>query len=251
LILDHDVAGEGDAVVLIHSGIADRRMWEPQWEALSEPFRVVRCDLRGYGGTPLPGGPYSNARDVLRLLDVLGIERASFVGSSFGGRVALDVAMLAPDRVARLALLCAGRRDWDWSEQVQAFWAAEEEAIERDDLDEATEINVRAWLSDRASDEVRELVRMMQRHAFGVQHAAYKSEPQPGPDEDVTVDLARIAVPVLAVAGSRDFPDFLQIARQLDREIPNARLVELDSGHLPSLELPEETTQLLLQFLDS
>jgi 3-oxoadipate enol-lactonase len=237
--------------VLIHSGIADRRMWEPQWAALTERFRVVRCDLRGYGGTPLPAGPYSDARDVLRLLGLLGIERASFVGSSFGGRVALDVAMLAPDRLVRLALLCTALRGWDRSPEVQEFGAAEDEAVERNDLDEATEINVRAWLSDRASEEVRDLVRTMQRHAFGVQHAAYTAEPPPGPDEDVKVDLERIAVPVLAVAGSRDFPDFLQIARHLEREIPNARLVELDSGHLPNLELPEQTTQLLRSFLEA
>ena len=175
--------------MLIHSGVTDRRMWEPQWPALTGRFRVVRLDLRGYGETPLPAGPYSNARDVLRLLDELGVERAAFVGNSYGGRVALDVAALAPDRVTRLVLLSPGLRDWEWSEAIRAFNAEEEAAYERGDLDAATELNVRTWLAPDAPDEVRALVRTMQRHAFDVDHAAYAADPQPGPEEEIHIDL--------------------------------------------------------------
>ena len=225
-------------------------MWEPQWPALTERFRVVRLDLRGYGQTPLPAVPYSNARDVLRLLDELGLERAALVGNSLGGRVALDVATLARGRVTRLALLAAGLRDWEWSEAIRSFGAEEDEAVERGDLDEATEINVRMWLSPGAPPDVRDLVRTMQRHAFDVDQAAYAADPQPGPVEEIHIDLARIAVPVLVVVGAHDVPDFLQIGELLERELPDARLVVLDTGHLVSMEAPDETTELLLDFLE-
>ena len=64
--LAHDAEGDGPPLVLIHAGVCDRRMWEPQWRALSERFRTVRCDLRGFGDSPLPPESFNNADDVLR-----------------------------------------------------------------------------------------------------------------------------------------------------------------------------------------
>ena len=62
MTLSHDVAGEGPAVVLLHSGVCDRRMWEPQWRPLVEAgYRVVRCDFRGFGDSPVADRPYSEA----------------------------------------------------------------------------------------------------------------------------------------------------------------------------------------------
>src|SRR4051794_33940355 len=107
MVLAHDVAGHGPAVVLLHSTGCDRRMWDPQLPALvNAGYRVVRCDLRGFGQTPMPTRPYSNALDVADLLDLLGIERTALAGSSGGGRVALEVAARRPRRVTALALLC-------------------------------------------------------------------------------------------------------------------------------------------------
>lgn len=249
LLLEHDTAGEGPPVVLLHAGVADRRMWAPQWEALAERFGLVRCDLRGFGDTPIPAEPFSHAQDVIALVEELGAVRAAFVGSSLGGRVALEVATLRPDLVSRLALLCSGLRNWEWSEETKAVGAAEDEALERGDLEAATQLNVRTWLSPEASDEVRELVHGMQHQALEVQHTAYTSEPTPGPETPVALDLETIDVPTLVVCGLRDLPDFVQIAHLLAREIPHAMLVELDSAHLPNLELPGVTTDLLLQFL--
>ncbi len=224
-------------------------MWAPQWDALAARFRVVRCDLRGFGETAIPPGPFSHAQDVLALVDELGLEHAAIVGSSVGGRIALEVAALRPQLVRRLVLLCSGLRDWEWTEQTRTFGAAEDEAIERGDLAAATELNVRTWLSPGASEDVRELVRSMQRRALEVQHAAFTAEPHPGPETPVPVDLETIDAPTLVVCGLQDLPDFVQIAHHLAREIPHVTLVELDSAHLPSLELPGRTTELLLQFL--
>lgn len=77
MTLAHDVQGSGPPLLLIHGGTLDRRMWEPNMAALTERHRVVRCDLRGYGASPPPDGPYSHADDVRALLATLGIERAA------------------------------------------------------------------------------------------------------------------------------------------------------------------------------
>ncbi len=75
MLIAHVVAGEGYAVVLLHSGVCDRRMWDPQWPALTERFRVVRPDLRGFGESPLGPGRFSHTDDVDALLDHLDVDR--------------------------------------------------------------------------------------------------------------------------------------------------------------------------------
>ena len=83
-----EVAGQGSTVVLVHAGICDSRMWEPQWDALRAAYWTVRYDLRGFGRSPLPPQPYSHGRELIALLEQLGIQQATLVGASLGGRVA-------------------------------------------------------------------------------------------------------------------------------------------------------------------
>jgi 3-oxoadipate enol-lactonase len=245
----YDEAGDGDPVLLLHSGVADRRMWQPQWDAFVERFRVVRCDLRGFGDTPLPPERFSNADDVLELLDHLGVERAAIVGSSFGGRVALEVAATRPDRVERLVLLCPAFGGLEPTPDAEAFDAREDALAEAGDLDGLVELNVTTWLGPEADDTAKDFVRQMQRHAFEVQLAAESGPVEPEPEE-IDVEPARIGCPAVLVAGGHDMDHFQAIAAHLAEVIPDARLVELDwAGHLPSLERPNETTDLIIEAL--
>ena len=92
-------------VVLLHSGVADHRMWEPQVASLASSYRVLAGPAR-FRPAPHQPGPFSHAEDVLELLDQVGLEEAALVGSSFGGRVALETAATAPHRVSALVLVC-------------------------------------------------------------------------------------------------------------------------------------------------
>ncbi|MFE5510167.1 alpha/beta fold hydrolase [Streptomyces sp. NPDC056529] len=250
MILSHDLAGTGPStVVLLHSGVCDRRMWDAQFAALAGAgHRVVRCDLRGYGETPIDA-PHTHAEDVRELLDRLGADRAVVVGSSFGGEVALEFAARHPGRVAALALLCSGMPGMEPSEELRAWGGRERELLIAGDVDAAVELNVDTWLGPDADEEARALVREMQRHVFDVQ--------LPVPDEHAPVDpevtgdeLARIQAPALVVAGAHDLPDFRAVADELARLLPAARRLDLDwAGHLPALERPEETARLLVDFL--
>ena len=69
--LDYSVAGNGDPVVLIHGFGLDASMWDPQWPALQREFRAIRYDIRGFGGSAVPTGPYSHSDDLLGLLEFL------------------------------------------------------------------------------------------------------------------------------------------------------------------------------------
>ncbi|MFE5591777.1 alpha/beta fold hydrolase [Streptomyces sp. NPDC056549] len=250
MTLSHDLAGTGPStVVLLHSGVCDRRMWDGQFHALAGAgHRVVRCDLRGFGDTPVDA-PHTHAEDVRELLDHLGAERAAVVGSSFGGRVALELAALHPGRVRALALLGSAKPGMAPSEDLRAWGAREDALIEAGDLDAAVELNVDTWLGPEASDAARALVRDGQRRAFDLQLAAAE-ENHPVAPEVTRDDLARIQAPALVAVGAHDLPDFRAIADELGALLPAARRVDLDwAGHLPALERPDETARLLLAFL--
>jgi pimeloyl-ACP methyl ester carboxylesterase len=223
-------------------------MWEPQWRALTRQFRTIRCDLRGFGDTPLPPERFNPADDVIELLDALDIRRASVVGSSFGGRVALELAATWPRRVRKLVLLCGEWEEVERDPELESFASDEDRLLSAGDVDGAVELNVRTWVGPDASDEDRSLVRTMQRHAFEVQLAA-------GDDAEFDhrdVDPGAIDSPTLVVSGGNDMPHFRQVATELTNRIPDAEHVELEwARHLPSLERPDPVTELLLDRLVS
>lgn len=244
-MLHHTVTGSGPAVVLVHAGVADGRMWDATRDALADAWTVVVPDLRGFGDSPVPPAdaePWSNSGDVLDLLDHLGIAEAAVVGASFGGRVAIEVAATAPDRVTRLVLLAPSVAGMEPSETRRAFGDDEDALLEAGDVEGATELNVRTWLGPEADDTARALVHDMQKLAFEVQLAADPdAEPQP-----VDADPSRIIAPTTIVVGAHDLPDFARVARYLRDTIPTTELVELDwAGHLPTLERPDETVALV------
>jgi 3-oxoadipate enol-lactonase len=240
--LHHLVEGSGPVVVLLHAGVADLRMWDVQVDALVPGRRVVRCDLSGYGGTPVgPGADGCDAEDVLGLLDELGVEGFALVGASYGGYVALQVASAVPDRVERLVLLDAAADVAEPDEALREVWRREESLVGAGDLDGATELMVDTWLGPEADEDQRALLREMQRRAFDLQVAAGDVT-----SRELPVDPARITAPATVVVGGLDLPFFRATARVLAERLPHADLVELPwAAHLPSLERPAETARLV------
>src|SRR5207245_4356500 len=113
--LNYRVDGPPDAPVLVlsHALGLSLAMWDPQLERLTQVLRVVRYDHRGHGGSPVPPGPYTIevlARDLIHLLDRLGLNRVSFCGLSLGGMVGMWVASNVPERIDRLVLCCTAAR---------------------------------------------------------------------------------------------------------------------------------------------
>ena len=91
-----DDSGSGPPIVLVHAGVADRRMWDDLAGRLSGRYRVIRHDVRGVGESLPPTGPWSHHGDLLALLDDLLIARAHFVGASMGAGIAVEVALARP-----------------------------------------------------------------------------------------------------------------------------------------------------------
>jgi pimeloyl-ACP methyl ester carboxylesterase len=228
--------------ILLHAGIADSRMYRQQVQTLV-PARAL--DLPGFGTTPLEPGSLDDRAFVRNALPD---EPVTLIGTSLGGRIALELALEAPDRVAALVLVGPGLRDHAWSAEVRAFGAEEEEALERGDLDAAVDANVRLWLADDVDPEVRALVAEMQRNAFVLQQGHdYKDVPLAPPASE---RLADVQAPTLVVTGEEDVRDILEIADKLVAGIPGAEHATIaGAGHLPSLERPDEFDRVVLGFL--
>jgi 3-oxoadipate enol-lactonase len=254
--LHSEVGGDGPALVLVHAGICDSRMWDPQWATFGRDHRTIRHDLRGFGRSPLTPGPFSHARDLAALLDRLGVERAALVAASFGGQVAMELAVARPDLVEALVVAGPSLPDHDWSEPVRAYLAAEEAALERGDLDAAVEANLRMWVdgpgrTPQAVDPaVRERVRQMQRRAFELQLPFMEDDEEEDMVPDWVERLGEIRAPALLLVGEHDVADIHATAARLARRLPRASATTIPgAAHLPSMERPADFDARVLAFL--
>lgn len=241
-MISYTVAGAGPAVLLVHAGVADARMWSHQVADLQTDHQVITVDLRGYGETPLePGAQYSDAADVLEVLDSHGIGAVNGVGSSYGGYVLQQVASREPHRFARLILLCAPTDNVEPDQALRALWAEENALIEAGDSAGATNLTVTRWIGPDATDEARELLRTMQQRAYDLQLPAGDVD-----NEEWPVTPETITAPTLLVTGAHDFRFFTDSADYLAARLPTSTRTDLPwAGHLPTLERPTEANTLL------
>lgn len=253
--LYYEVAGQGPALLLLHAGVADSRMWDEQFAALAQHYQVIRYDLRGFGQSLLTPGVFAHYEDVAGLLDFLGVEQTAVTGASFGGAVALDFALAYPGRVEALVLCAPAVGGYEPTlAELLRFGAEEEAALERGDLEAATELNLRMWVDgpqrqlEGVNPAVRERVRLMQRQAFT----------QPVPDgaalqtlePPALTRLAEIQSPALVMVGDLDVPEFIELANLVAQQLNGAEKVGLAGvAHLPSLEQPELFNRVVVNFL--
>jgi 3-oxoadipate enol-lactonase len=242
----YDEAGSGPAVLLLHGGLGDSGLWEPVVPFLAERFRVVRTDLRFFGRSTGPAAPWSWPDDAIGVLDELAIERAALVGLSLGGRIALDAALEAPDRVSALALVAPGGLGGHDAqaysdEQIARYDAAEAEH----DTGAMMDIDFEVWAPLGADATMARLW-----HATPDANPPPPGiEPLPPPGPPARERLGELTVPTLVVTVAHDPPGVREIGPLIAAQAPNARHVELDSDHYVTLREPKLVARELLEFL--
>ena len=249
--LHYLLEGPEDApvVVMANSLGTTLRMWDEQASALNYRFRLLRYDHRGHGGSPVPPGPYTIedlGRDVLALLEELGIQRVSFCGLSLGGMVGMWLASEAPARIERLALCCTAARF------APDVYDSRARTVREHGVAEIADDVLERWFTPafRASrhDDVVEWARRMLLDTPAEGYAACCEAVR---DADLSGRLGDIRAPTLVIAGADDPAAPPEQAGLICDSIPHARLVVVEqAAHLANVEQPRAITSALLDHLD-
>lgn len=250
-----ETAGHGQAVVFLHAGVADRRMWRSQLDAVAAAgWRGIAYDRRGFGETTAPEEPWSNVDDLAAVFDRFGVRDAVLVGCSMGGLVAIDFALAHPGRVRGLVLSGTAVRGSPEVERPPGFAAIQarrDAAVAEGDLDTLVALDTKVWLDGVGAPEGR--VGGGARRLFADMDRIAIETGEPGGERiepSAWERLGELDKPVLLICGELDWPGIRALHRDLVKLLPNAGTVEIaDSAHLPSLDQPQRVNALLLAFL--
>lgn len=253
--LYYEVQGSGPTLLLIHAGVANLRMWDPQVAALGATHQVVRYDTRGFGKTESEDVEFSNRQDVLAVLDHVGADRAVVVGASRGGIIALDTVVEHPDRFNGFVSVAGGvggyeptRSSWtdqQWEEAERRWEAGEWEWL----ADRETEL----WVDGpgQPADRVLPEVRAKVHDWILTNYRAKKEYGQPIQLDRKPVDrLGEVSIPTLVVIGDLDEVGTIESGEFLAAGVSGARTERFpDCAHMLSMEQPERFAMVISEFL--
>jgi pimeloyl-ACP methyl ester carboxylesterase len=252
--LYYEIAGSGEALVLIHGWSFDSRCWDDQFDVFAQKYRVLRYDLRGFGRSELPklGHSYSHTNDLLALLDSLGIKRAHVLGHSFGGKIAIDFILHYPDRTISLILPDAAmdviglKVSKELSDWIGNTWRAGRKS----GIDKAKEIWIKgsplapAMRNSRASAKVKKMI-----DEYSGWHWV-NDDPSISPESYPVERLSEIKVPTLIIVGELNPYDYHYIADLQKQYIPNSiKIVLPNAGHALNIENPKKFNEIVLKYL--
>ena len=251
----YEVAGAGEAVTLIHAGIADTRMWDAQFAALEQQYRVIRYDQRGYGQTTAPTMPFSRVDDLHALLDQLGVERTALIGCSMGGTLALDYTLTYPQQVLALMTVASDPSGYMPAGAPPPLVMKLIEASQRGDIEGMARAAVLIWGAgeNRQPEQVDQRVRDL---IYAMSLIGFRNQASVGAERSIDPPalerLGEVHVPTLIIDGAEDYPTTHTAGELMANGIPGARRVVIaGAAHLPGLERPDEFNRIMLDFLSN
>ncbi len=245
-------SGSGDVVVFLHGLGGTRTAWDPQLTTLGDRWRCVAWDQPGYGASAPVDGEMTFAAlasSLVGLLDTLDVEQAPLVGLSFGGMVALHVAIRYPERVRALALLDTSPAfGFDGVTDAEAWMARRIDPLDRGVTPaQMAPAVLRSVAGPQAPDAV---IGDASASMARISSAGLRAAVRCLPTHDVRYQLSTISCPTLVACGELDTETPPAYGRYLAEEIPGARFELIaGAGHLSNLEAPEAVNGLLERFL--
>jgi 3-oxoadipate enol-lactonase len=249
--LHHRIEGPEDAPVLVLSNSLGTtlQMWRDQAPALSERFRLVRYDHRGHGGSPVPSGPYAMddlGRDVLALLNGLGVEHFSFCGLSVGGMVGMWLASEVPKRVKRLVLCCTAA-----SFDADAY-SSRARTVREHGVSKVAEAVLERWFTPEFRATRPDVVEWARWMLNETPPEGYAGCCEAISGADLAGRLGGVRAPTLIIDGAEDPAAPPDRAQSIRDSVPDARLTVLSpAAHLANVESPEAMTGAILEHLQA
>lgn len=250
--LNYRLEGPVDAPVLMLSNSLGTtlEMWDSQVPAFSEHFRVLRYDTRGHGGSSVTPGPYSIeqlGRDVLDLVDTLGIDRFAFCGLSMGGLIGQWLGINASERLTRLVICNTGAKigtDEVWNERIDTVLKGGEQAMR--DMRDAS---IARWFTPAFAEREPAVASRITQMIASTSPAGYAANCAAVRDADYREQLGAVKVPTLIVCGSKDPVTTPEHGRFIQERIVGAERVEFEAAHLSNVETGDGFTRGVLDFL--
>jgi 3-oxoadipate enol-lactonase len=250
--IHYERAGEGLPVVFLHAGVADSRMWGPQMRAFAHRFDCIAPDMRGFGQSALPPGPWSPVADLLGLIDDLQLKPVHLVGCSLGGGLAIDFAIEHGERISKLVLVGPGVGGVNFAANYPELFAQTEAAEKAGDQHAIVEADARLWLDGprRPAGYVKDPIRKLFFEMDGNFEADFDSAPIQRIEPPAAERLHEITAPTLVVVGDEDVPPVFDAVELVMAKVPRARKAVIhDAAHLPNLEHPDEFNRIVMEFL--
>lgn len=253
----YEIEGQGDTLVLCHAGFVDSRMWDAQWKAFTQYYKVLRFDMRGFGRSDPVTEPISRRQDLYLLLQKLGIDHINLLGCSLGAEIAIDFTLEHPEMLSSLIIVSGTPGGYEMHGEPPSQILEMLKALERGDLEAVSELQLQLWVDgifrrpEQVDSQVRQHAAEMNRIAVknGTWTVADSNPPNPL-DPPAVKMLAEISIPTLILAGSLDHPEILRAADLLATQIKGAKkILILGTAHVPNMEKPSEFNQLVLDFL--
>ncbi|ARU04238.1 3-oxoadipate enol-lactonase [Comamonas serinivorans] len=241
---------EAPVLVLSNSLGTTLEMWDAQAEVLSQRLRVIRYDTRGHGGSVVSSGPYSVselARDVLQILDALGVERAAFCGISMGGITGLALALAAPERLTHVVVANSAAKIGD-----AAMWRERADLVRREGAKAMSQLAETApgrWFTPAFTAAHPEVVQRTQAWIANTAPEGYAACCDALGEADLREPIAAIRTPTLLIAGEVDPTTTVADAQFMQAAIDGAQLRVLPTAHLSNVEAAEAFTQALADFV--
>ncbi len=240
---------QGDVLVLANSLGSDLRMWDKVLPFFDCRYRVIRFDTRGHGRSSVPPGPYTImdlGRDVLALLDSLGVKRANFCGLSLGGMVAMWLGIHAPRRVKRLVLANTAARIG-----TQSSWDERIAMVKRSGMAKLAESTLTRWFTDSYREEHTDEMKMIQEMIATTHPAGYSWCCNVLRMTDLRDGIADILAPSLVIAGRHDPATPASEGLAIHQALRASKYVELEASHLSAWERAEEFGAEVVRFLET
>jgi pimeloyl-ACP methyl ester carboxylesterase len=256
--LYYEMAGDGETLILGHAGFVDSRMWDAQWGAFTQKYRVIRFDMRGYGKSDPAKGPRTRRSDLWQLLKYLHVERAALLGCSMGGEIMIDFVLEYPEMASALVAISSAPSGFQFQGDPPPLVLEMIAAVQQGDTARASELQLRIWVDGpyRQPEQVNPLVRQRagEMNMLPVRMNTWSTaDLQPlNPLAPPAISrLNAIHIPTLIMTGALDDPEVLRASNIIADEIKGAKKHSFShSAHVPNMEEPEEFTQIVLSFLD-
>jgi 3-oxoadipate enol-lactonase len=244
-----EVEGPAQAPVLMLSNSlgTNLHMWDDQIAAFTRHFRLVRYDRRGHGRSDVPKGPYSMqqlGRDVLAILDGLGIAKINWCGLSMGGMVGMWLGANAPSRLDKLILSNTASYFPD-----KTIWDGRIKLVREKGLAAVVDGTIERWFTKPFRESAPDAVGRVRAMFLATDPEGYIGCGEAIRDMDHRPLLAKINVPTLVIAGRYDLGTPLEAGEFIAQHTPNAQLAVLETAHIANVEEPQIYTDTVLNFL--